>query len=251
MAQAQSLSRNRLLAALPVEDQQRLLPKVEVLSLPLRQILHQPGELISHAYFPGGGFLSLLQSLQDGTMVEVATIGREGVAGIEVMTAPDGRALTATMVQGETDTCYRIATADLAAELKRGGALAALVSRYARAATAMAMQSTACNAVHLVEHRFARWLLMAHDRMESHTFLLTQEFAAMMLGASRPTVTLVAGVLQRSGLIDYHRGKITILDRPRLESASCECYAVVTNIIASVFERDAPSGLGEHRQARS
>ena len=241
MHQAHLLTRNRLLAALPADVQQRLTSKIEVIPLPLRQVLHQPDQPVTHAYFPGGGFLSIVQVLADGTMVEVATVGREGVVGLTTMLAPDGRALAATMVQGETDTCYRIAVDDLGAELDKGGLLAELVSRYSRAATAMAMQSSACNAVHVVEQRLARWLLMAHDRMESASFTLTQEFAAMMLGTSRPTVTLVAGALQRAGLIDYRRGHITILDRPGLEAASCECYASVTKIITSVFELRATS----------
>ena len=227
MHQVHSLTRNRLLAALPAEVQQRLAAKMDVIPLPLRQVFHQPDQPVTHVYFPGGGFLSIVQILADGTMVEVATVGREGVVGVAPMLAPDGRSLAATMVQGEADTCYRIAAADLTAELQQGGVLADLVNRYSRAAGAMAMQSTACNAVHLVEQRLARWLLMAQDRMESSSFTLTQEFAAMMLGTSRPTVTLVAGALHKAGLIEYRRGHITILDRPKLERRVCECYAVV------------------------
>jgi CRP-like cAMP-binding protein len=249
MARAQSLSRNRLLASLPIEDQRRLLAKVEVFPTTHGQTLHQPGQLPSHAYFPGGGFLSILQMLRDGTMVEVTTIGREGAAGLRALLPPDGRVLGATMVRGESETCYRISAGDLAAEQDRGGALAELMTRYARGATAMALQSTACNGVHLVEHRFARWILAAHDRMETNAFMVSEEYAATILGVQRPAVTLIAGVLQRSGVIDYHGGIVTILNRRRLEAASCECYDVASRITASVFQRDIPWRLGDQREA--
>ncbi len=109
-----------------------------------------------------------------------------------------------------------------------------LLTAYAQALTGVIMQSTACNAVHSVEQRLARWLLMAHDRVGSDEFLLTQEFVAMMLGATRPTVTIVAGTLQRAGLITYHRGHVAIVDRPALESASCECYRAATDLMTGV-----------------
>ena len=119
-------------------------------------------------------------------------------------------------------------------EMDRHGAFHDLLTRYAQAFVGFIMQSTACNAVHTVEQRLARWLLMARDRMGSDEFPLTQEFAAMMLGATRPTVTVVAGTLQRTGLIRYHRGRVTILDGRRLEAASCECYRAATDLLDAV-----------------
>ena len=122
------------------------------------------------------------------------------------------------------------------AEMDRQGALYELETRYGNALVGFIMQSTACNAVHSVEQRLARWLLMAQDRMGSDGFAMTHEFIAMMLGATRPTVTVVAGTLQKAGLITYHRGHVTILDRERLEAASCECYRAATDMIRAVAE---------------
>jgi CRP-like cAMP-binding protein len=132
------------------------------------------------------------------------------------------------MVLAESDVCYRISTDAFEAELDRRGEFTALVRRDTQALLGVVMQSTACNAVHSVEQRLARWPLMAHDRVECDEFPLTQEFAAMMLGATRPTVTVVAGTLQKADLIAYQRGRITIVDRQRLEQASCEYYGIAT-----------------------
>jgi CRP-like cAMP-binding protein len=138
------------------------------------------------------------------------------------------------MVQGETDLCY-VMTADMVRrEMTRGGVFYELMTRYTHALMGFIMQSTACNATHSVEQRLARWLLMARDRMGRDAFPLTQEFVAMMLGAARPTVTLVAGTLQKAGLITYRRGHVTIVDGRKLESASCECYRTATNLLTAV-----------------
>ena len=178
----------------------------------------------------------MLTVLKDGGMVEVATIGREGMVGITAVL--DGNPLSSTsMVQGETDTCYRMKADAFRREMDRRGVFYELVTHYAQALVGFIMQSTACNAVHSVEQRLARWLLMARDRMESDHFPLTQEFAAMMLGASRPTVTIVARTLQKAGLITYRRGHLTIVDGKRLEAASCECYRTTTDLLNSVTER--------------
>jgi CRP-like cAMP-binding protein len=224
---------NLLLAALPREDRDRLIPTLEVVPLKLKEMLHKPGESVRHVYFPGGGFCSVVTVLEDGSMVEVATIGREGMVGVPA--ALGGRpALSATMVQGATDTCYRMTADVLRREMDRRGAFYELATQYGQALVGFIMQSTACNAVHSVEQRLARWLLMAQDRMGADEFPLTQEFVAMMLGATRPTVTIVAGTLQRAGLITYHRGHVTVVDREKLESASCECYRIATGLLRAV-----------------
>jgi CRP-like cAMP-binding protein len=224
---------NHLLAALPQADRDRLLPSLEIVPLKLKDFLHKSGESMDCVYFPGGGFCSLVTVLEDGGMVEVATIGREGMVGIHAVL--DGHPpRSAAMVQGETDTCYRMTAHAFRREMEGHGRFYELLTHYAQALVGFIMQSTACNAVHSVEQRLARWLLMAQDRMESNEFPLTQEFAAMMLGATRPTVTVVAGTLQRAGLITYHRGHVTILDREKLESASCECYRITTDLLSAV-----------------
>ena len=226
-------SPNRLLAALPAADYTRILPSLAVVPLKLKNILHKPGEPIQDVYFPGGGFCSMLTVLDDGGMVEIATIGREGMVGVSAVL--DGTPVTsATMVQGETDTCYRMKVDAFRREIDRHGPFHELMTHFAQALFGFVAQSTACNAVHSVEQRLARWLLMARDRMGRDDFPLTQEFVSMMLGASRPTVTVVAGTLQKAGLITYHRGHIHIVDGKKLEAASCECYRAATNLLRSV-----------------
>src|SRR5947207_610676 len=182
---------NQLLAALPAADYARIVPSLSVIPLKLKDILHKPGEPIREVYFPGGGFCSMLTVLEDGGMVEIATVGREGMVGVSAVL--DGAPVTsAAMVQGETDTCYRMKVDAFRREVDRRDAFYELTAHYAQALFGFVAQSTACNAVHSVEQRLARWLLMARDRMGRDDFPLTQEFAAMMLGASRPTVTVGA-----------------------------------------------------------
>ena len=225
---------NRLLAALPPSEYARLATAIETVPLTLKTPIHKADEAIDYVYFPGGGFCSVLTVMKDGTMVEVATIGREGMVGLSVMLNGHHPSPSLAMVQGETDTCYRMPVEVFRSEMDRRGAFYDVATRYAQALVGVIMQSTACNAVHVVEERLARWLLMAHDRMGTDAFPLTQEFVAMMLGAARPTVTIVAGTLQKAGLITYQRGTVTIVDRKALEAASCECYRTCTNLLDSV-----------------
>jgi CRP-like cAMP-binding protein len=181
----------------------------------------------------------MLTVLEDGTMVEIATVGREGITGLPAALNGD-LSVAHTLVQAETAISYRMPATAFHEEMDRHGVLYDLVNRYHHALVGMIMQSTACNAIHSVEQRLARWLLMAQDRVEANDFPMTQEFLAMMLGASRPTVTVVAGTLQSAGLITYHRGHITIQDRERLESASCECYRATTDLLKRVTTAKAP-----------
>ena len=224
---------NRLLAALPAADYARIGPELSLVPLTLKDLLHKPGETIRHVYFPGAGFCSMLTALEDGTMVEVATIGREGMIGMSAA-LDNGPTTAVAMVQGASDTCYRMAAQDFRREMDRRGAFFELLTQYAQALVGCIMQSAACNAVHSVEQRLARWLLTAHDHMRNDTFPLTQEFVAMMLGVARPTVAVVAGKLQNAGLIKYHRGQLTIVDREPLEAAACECYRTAANLLATV-----------------
>ena len=199
-------------------------------------MLLPPGKLVQHVYFPGGGFCSVLSVLDDGGMVEVATVGREGMLGVFEALHGASAASSATMVQGETDICYRMQAEPFRMEMDRRGAFYTVVTRYAQALVGFIMQATACSAVHRVEQRLARWLLMAHDRMESDAFPLTQEFAAMMLGATRPTVTLAAGASQHAGLITYHPGHVATLDREKLEAATCECYRLTADRLTAATD---------------
>ena len=234
----QSTMANRLLASLPADEYRRLAPHLEPYPLILKQVLYKPGEAVDFVYFPGGGFISVVTVLANGDMVEVATIGNEGMVGGSAI-APGYREPTLTMVQMASDRCDRIPAATFRREIERHGALYDIASRFSQALTGVVMQSTACNATHTVEQRLARWLLTARDRVGADQFPLTQEFLAMMLGAARPTVTTVAGMLQRAGLITYRRGQISILKGGPLEAASCECYQVTTDLLANVARRPA------------
>jgi len=230
---ASTSNSNLLLAALPRDDYLRVQSQLDEPRLKLKQFLHKPGDMVEHVYFPGSGFCSELTLLEDGRMVEVATIGREGMVGMSAV-MDGGVAPSVAMVQAEMDICYRMPAKAFRREMDRRGPFHELLSHYAQAMVAFIMQSTACNAVHSVEQRLARWLLLARDRVGRDDFPLTQEFVAMMLGASRPTVTVVAGTLQKAGLIKYHRGYVTILDGEALEEASCECYRTATELLRRV-----------------
>lgn len=233
-------SRNLLLAALPVEEYDRLRPMLEIVSLKAKQVLHNPGETSNHVYFPRGGFLSSTVVMESGSMVEVATIGREGMAGL--LAKGPARAVNNTLVvvQGDSEGAYRMRADDFRREMDDCDAFMELITLYGEAFLGVVMQSTACNAAHGVEHRLAKWLLMAHDRTEATEFPLTQEFVAMMLGATRQTVTVIAGELQKDGLITYQRGRIRIVDRKGLEAASCECYKISVNLLRDVVAPRRP-----------
>lgn len=226
---------NLLLASLPADDYGRIARTLTVIPLKLKDRLYKPGERIQYVYFPAGGFCSIVTVLEDGSMVEVATVGREGAIGA-IGTLDGSPMQSTTMVQGETETCYRMSVSAFRLEMERRGPFYELLTRYQEALFGFIMQSTACNAVHSVEQRLARWLLLARDRMGSDDFPLTQEFVAMMLAVARPSVSVVAGTLQKAGLIKYRHGRVQILDGDQLEAASCECYRAATSLLRSVTD---------------
>ena len=216
---------NRLLAALPRDEYDRLRPHLEKVSLPLRDILYEANGPIPHVFFPLHGVVSLVILMDGDVSLEVGTIGNEGMVGTPVFLGSDSSPTRAiSQVPGEA---LRMETEVFQEEMRRGGPLYGLVQRYTQAMINQISQSTVCNHRHSVQKRMCRWLLMSHDRVGVDEFPLTQEFLAQMLGVRRPTVTAVAGTLQKAGLISYHRGKLTVLDRKGLEAASCECYEVV------------------------
>jgi CRP-like cAMP-binding protein len=217
---------NRLLAALPRGHYRRLLPHLERVPLPLREILYDANGPISHVFFPLNGVVSLVILMEGGVILEVGTIGNEGMVGTPVFLGSESSPTRAmSQVAGEA---LRMEVKVFQKEMRRRGPLHDLVQRYTQAMINQISQSTVCNHRHSVEKRMCRWLLMSHDRVGTDEFRLTQEFLAQMLGVRRPTVTVVAGTLQKAGLITYHRGTMTVLDRKGLEAAACECYQVVT-----------------------
>lgn len=219
------LAKNRLLAALPKHEYERLLPQFELVTLPLKQILYKPNEPIEYVYFLNHGVGSLINIMEDGTAVETATVGNEGMVGVPVFLETYTMPIEAIVqVPG---AAMRMRADVFKALVTQGSLLHRLVQLYTQALINQIMQSAACNRLHLIEERCCRWLLMTRDRVESDEFTLTQEFLSDMLGVRRPSVSVVSGILQKQGLIRYSRGKITILDRQGLEAASCECYRVI------------------------
>lgn len=218
--------KNKLLARLPRADFQRLRPHLRTIPVKVKQIFHPANEPLREVFFPNGGVASITTVMQNGSMVEIATVGDEGFVGIQAV-------FGAGMVSGESmmqvpDTSIEVLPFDVfRRELDRRGPFFESVQRYCQGLLSLMMQSTACLALHPVQERCCRWLLMTHDRVGHDEFHLSHEFLAMMLGSTRPTVTAVAGTLQKAGLIKYVHGRVTILDRTRLESSSCECYATV------------------------
>ena len=218
-------ARNRLLAALPPDELERLQPELIDTTLEHERKLELPGAPATHVYFPWGGVCSMTTVMADGRMVEVGTIGNEGMVGMSVYFG--GMLLEVlTVVQIAGPGAHMMRAGVFAAEMERRGPLYELVRRYSQALLGLIMQSVACNGLHAVDQRCARWLLMSHDRA-GPSFLLTQEHLAAMLGVRRSSVSEVAKRLQAQGLMKYARGRITILNRRGLEKLSCECYDTV------------------------
>jgi CRP-like cAMP-binding protein len=227
-------SSNELLARLPAADYQRLLPHLETVPLPFKYVLHRAGDEVRRVYFPCGGVCSITHVMADGRMVEMATVGKEGLVGI---TAFFGGGLEPgeAIVQVPDGSAQVLDVAVFRAEMERRGVLHDLVGRYVQAYIVFLTQSVACNALHSVEERLARWLLMSHDRMGQDDFSLTQEFLAVMLGVRRSSVTLAFGALSRAGLVEHATKKIRVKNRQGLEAASCECYSEVVKHFARLL----------------
>jgi CRP-like cAMP-binding protein len=218
-------SGNDLLDQLPAEEFDPLKPFLQRVNLSLRQVIHQHEAEVTHVYFPTTGMISLLTVLEEDDPIEVATVGREGFVGLVAALGVEVSPHQA-MCQMVGD-CLRLPVHPFLEALRRSPALARLVHRYVAFSLRSTAQGIACNALHTVEARASRWLLIVHDQAGRDEFPLTQEFLAFMLGVRRQTVTVVAGALQSAGLIGYRRGVIVIRDRAGLEEAACECYASV------------------------
>lgn len=218
--------RNKLLAALPPDEYQRLQTQLSLAPLRLRQVLHRAGQPVDAVYFPADGLCSMVMTMEDGRTAEVATVGNEGLTGVTAFLGQD-IALADTIVQIPGAFAYVLAADVFSQEMERRGALHDLVSRYSQALVGYLMHSAACNGLHAADQRCARWLLQSHDRVGRDWFELTQEFLAIMLGVRRATVSMIAQELQRSGLILLRRRGVTILNRKGLEETACECYGAI------------------------
>jgi CRP-like cAMP-binding protein len=224
---------NRLLAALPAPVIARLLPALELVSLPLGCVLYAAGERQDHGYFPIDSIVSLLYVMENGASGEIALTGNDGFVG--VVLGMGGDRMTSRAVVQSAGYAYRIAAELLRTELATGGALQQLLLRYTQALVVQIAQTAVCNRHHAVEQQLCRWLLESLDRLISNELAMTQELIANMLGVRREGVTEAAGKLQAAGIIQYSRGKIVVVDRRRLEARVCECYVTVKNEMARLL----------------
>ena len=218
---------NRLLRLLPNGERERLEGGMDRIPLRPHDLLHPPGGAMRDVYFPLSGVISLMTPLEDGTAIETATIGYEGMVGIYAFLGGGTIANAQAMAQVPGET-LRMTADHFRAEVDGGGKLRQVMFAYAQALFVQISQGVACNSSHSIQERCARWLLETHDRAGSDSFELTQEFLSDMLGVRRPSVTVAARTLQDAGIIHYERGRITVIDRPALEDASCECYGVIS-----------------------
>ena len=220
-----SPKQNHILAALPAAEFDRLAPHLELVPLPLGEALYESGGRLQHVYFPTTAIVSLLYVLEDGASAEIAVVGNEGVLGIALFMG--GETTPSRAVVQSAGYGYRLKAQILKQEFNRAGPVMHLLLRYTQALITQMTQTAVCNRHHSVEQQLCRWLLLSLDRLSSDALTMTQELIANMLGVRREGVTEAAGKLQRDGLIRYSRGRIEVIDRPGLEKAVCECYAVV------------------------
>lgn len=232
------LDGNRVLGPLPEAERARLAARFEAYAL-AHETLVEPGGPIAHAYFPLTGMISVVAALQSGQRAEIATVGREGFAGLPLfLGSPTSVHEVTSQVAG---TGLRMAAATFADESQRNPAFRSRLLRYTELRTVMLGQTAACNATHRIAARLARWLLLSQDSVRDDEFDLTHEFLSQMLASERPSVTLAAGALQRKGLITYRRGTVTVRDRAGLEKAACECYGVVRRERIRLMENGTPA----------
>ena len=216
---------NRLLAALPAEECVRLFPHLELVPMPLGHVLYEPGMQMRHLYFPTTSIVSRLGVMEDGASAEIAVVGNEGIVGVSLFMG--GETTPSRAVVQSAGHAYRLKGQLLKDEFYLAGPMQRLLLRYTQALLTQMAQTAVCNRHHSLDQQLCRWLLLSLDRLPSKELIMTQELIANMLGVRREGVTEAAGHVQKAGLIDYHRGRITVLDRPGLETRSCECYQVV------------------------
>jgi CRP-like cAMP-binding protein len=222
---AAGVRENHLLRALPAEALARIEPLLERVALPLGNVLYESGSKLRHVYFPTDSIVSLLYVMVDGSSAEIAVVGNEGMVGVALFMG--GETTTSRAVVQSGGSAYRLKGQALKEEFVRATAMQHLLLRYTQALLTQMAQTAVCNRHHSVDQQLCRWLLLSLDRLPSNQLTMTQELIANMLGVRREGVTEAAGRLQAAGVIRYSRGHITVIDRPRLESLTCECYGVV------------------------
>ncbi|MCP1676761.1 CRP-like cAMP-binding protein [Natronocella acetinitrilica] len=216
---------NKLLAALPADEFERLNRDLEAVSMPLGDSLCEPYLAMQHVYFPVDCIVSLLCLMEDGGSAEISVVGNEGIVGVSLFMG--GETTPSRAVVQSAGSAYRLNGSALKAEFYRGGPMQRLLLRYTQALLTQMAQTAVCNRHHTLDQQLCRWLLLSNDRLHNDELVMTQELIANMLGVRREGVTEAAGKLQKAGLIRYHRGHIFIQDRKGLEQRTCECYEVV------------------------
>lgn len=216
---------NHLLAALSNETQERMFPHLELVTLPLGKAIYESGDALHHVYFPVDSIVSLLYVMENGASAEISVVGNEGMIGVALFMG--GESTSSRALVQSAGHAYRMPGQKLKDEFNRHGEVMQLLLRYTQALLTQMAQTAVCNRHHTIDQQLCRWLLLSLDRLPGNQLTMTQELIANMLGVRREGVTDAAGKLQKAGVIDYSRGHITVLDRPKLEQLSCECYAVV------------------------
>ncbi|MCC5827552.1 Crp/Fnr family transcriptional regulator [Alkalimonas sp.] len=218
-------SQNYFLDALSDEIQQRLFPYMELVSMPLGEVLYESGEVMRHVYFPTDCIVSLLYVLENGAQAEIAVVGHDGLIGMSLVLG--GESTTSRAIVQSAGYAYRLLGQRLITEFSRHGDLLHLTLRYSQALITQMAQTAVCNRHHSIDQQLCRWLLLSLDRLKDNHLVMTQELIANMLGVRREGVTEAAGRLHKEGVIDYSRGHIFVTNRPKLEQLCCECYTVV------------------------
>jgi CRP-like cAMP-binding protein len=216
---------NQILAALPASERERLFPHLRLVDMPLGMAVYESGATLRHMYFPISCIVSLLYVLEDGSSAEIAVVGNEGAIGVALFMG--GETTPSRAIVQSAGVAYRLTGRRLKEEFKRHGQMLHVLLRYTQSLITQMAQTAVCNRHHSVHQQLCRWLLLSLDRLPSNKLVMTQELIANMLGVRREGVTEAAGKLQKLGVIRYSRGQITVLDRPKLEQLSCECYAAV------------------------
>jgi CRP-like cAMP-binding protein len=216
---------NKILQALPPAERERLFPHLKLVTLPLATVLYESGDTLRHIYFPTDSIVSLLYVLRNGSSTEISVVGNDGVIGVALFMG--GETTTNRAIVQSAGYAYRLPGSRLKLEFERHGEMLHILLRYTQSLITQMAQTAVCNRHHTVDQQLCRWLLLSLDRLPTNKLKMTQELIANMLGVRREGVTEAAGKLQKLGVIKYSRGQITVLNRPKLERLSCECYGVV------------------------
>jgi CRP-like cAMP-binding protein len=224
-ARTPTLLDNKLLAALPAQVKECLFPHMKLVALPLGKVLYESGDALNSVYFPTDSIVSLLYVMESGASAEISVVGNEGVVGIAVFMG--GESTPSRAIVQSAGSAFSLSSQRLRTEFNGFAAMRMLMLRYTQALITQMAQTAVCNRHHSIDQQLCRWLLLSLDRLAGNRLVMTQELIANMLGVRREGVTEAARKLQALGVIEYHRGKVTVLDRPQLEKLSCECYAVV------------------------